>query len=177
MYTDFNMQMPVEALLGIRRRPLSRAEEQEEAVKRILFFLMPSLCLLPLARAQMTRDSESQIRELERQRFRAMETVDVATLDRILSDDLIYTHANGLQHTKAELIGVIGSGDFKYESITTGDIRVHIYNETAVVTGRASMKIKSGAGEQVFKLCYLDVYVMQNGRWQMVAWQSSRVGP
>jgi hypothetical protein len=104
-----------------------------------------------------------------------MERVDVATLDRILSDDLIYTHANGLQQTKAELIGVLGSGDFKYESITPGDIRVRIYNETAVVTGLASMKIKSGAGEQIFKLCYLDVYVKQDGRWQMVAWQSSRV--
>ena len=146
-------------------------------MKWIFFFLMPSLCLLPLAPAQMTRDSESQIRDLERQRFRAMETVDVAALDRILSDDLIYTHANGLQHTKTELIGVIGSGDFKYETITPGDIRVRVYNETAVVNGRVSMKIKSGAGEQIFKLCYLDVYVKQDGRWQMVAWQSSRVGP
>jgi len=169
--------MPVDALLRICRRPSSREEEQEEAVKWILFFLMPSLCLLPLAQVQMTRDSESQIRDLERQRFRAMETVDVATLDRIFSDDLIYTHANGLQHTKAELIGVIGSGDFKYESITPGDIRVRIYNETAVVNGRVSMQIKSGAGEQVFKLCYLDVYVKQGGRWQMVAWQSSRLAP
>ena len=146
-------------------------------MKRIFIFLMPSLCLLPVAQVQMRRDGESKIQELERQRFRAMETVDVATLDRILSDDLIYTHANGLQQTKAELIGVIGSGDFKYESITPGDIRVHIYNETAVVTGRASMKIKTGAGEQIFKLCYLDVYVKQEGRWQMVAWQSSRVAP
>jgi len=169
--------MPVDALLRICRRPLSREGEQEEAVKRIFFFLMPSLCLLPLAQIQMRRDGESEIRDLERQRFRAMETVDVAALDRILSDDLIYTHANGLQHTKAELIGVIGSGDFKYESITPGDIRVRIYNETAVVTGHASMKIKSGAGEQIFKLCYLDVYVKQEGRWQMVAWQSSRVAP
>jgi len=169
--------MPVDPLLQICRRPSSREEEEEEAVKWIFIFLMPSLCLLPLAQAQMARDSASQIRDLERQRFRAMETVDVATLNRILSDDLIYTHANGLQHTKAELVGVIGSGDFKYESITPGDIRVRIYNETAVVTGRVSMKIKSGAGEQVFKLCYLDVYVRQEGRWQMVAWQSSRVAP
>jgi len=169
--------MPVDALMRICRRFLSRKEEQEEAVKWIFFFLTPSLCLLPLAQVQMKRDGESEIRDLERQRFRAMETVDVATLDRILSDDLIYTHANGLQHTKAELIGVIGSGDFKYESITPGDIRVRIYNETAVVNGRVSMKIKSGAGEQVFKLCYLDVYVKQEGRWQMVAWQSSRVAP
>jgi ketosteroid isomerase-like protein len=129
------------------------------------------------AKAQVKRDGESEVRELDRQRFRAMEQVDVPTLDRILSDDLVYTHANGLQHTKAELIGVLGSGDFKYESIATDDTRVRIYNETAVVTGRATMKIKRAGEEQTFKLCYLDVYVKQDGRWQMVAWQSSRVAP
>ena len=146
-------------------------------MKRIFLVITSLACLAPFAKAQMTRDGESEIRELERQRFRAMERVDVATLNRILSDDLIYTHANGLQQTKAELIGVLGSGDFKYESITPGDIRIRIYNETAVVTGRASMKIRSGEGEQTFKLCYLDIYVKQDGRWQMVAWQSSRVAP
>jgi ketosteroid isomerase-like protein len=134
--------------------------------------------LLLLAKAQMTRDSESEIRELERQRFRAMERVDVATLNRILSDDLIYTHANGLQQTKAELIGVLGSGDFKYESITPGDdIRVRIFDQAAVVSGRASIKIKARGEEQSFAICYLDVYVKQDGRWQMVAWQSSRLAP
>jgi hypothetical protein len=54
---------------------------------------------------------------------------------------------------------------------------IRIYEQTAVVTGRAAMKIKSGQGEQAFKLCYLDVYVKQDGHWQMVAWQSSRVEP
>jgi len=39
------------------------------------------------------------------------------------------------------------------------------------------MKIKSGQGEQLFKLCYLDVDVKQNGGCQMIAWQSSRVAP
>jgi ketosteroid isomerase-like protein len=135
------------------------------------------VCLLGLARAQTTRDAEGEIRDLEQQRFRAMEHVDVVALNRILSDDLIYTHASGLRQTKAELIGVLGSGDFKYESITTDGIRIRIYDQTAVVTGRATMKIKSGQGEQLFKLCYLDVYVKQDGRWQMVAWQSSRVEP
>jgi ketosteroid isomerase-like protein len=138
--------------------------------------MISSVCLLLLSKAQTTRDGESEIRELERQRFRAMERVDVATLNRILSDDLIYAHANGLQQTKAELIGVLGSGDFKYESITPGDdTRVRIFDQAAVVTGRASIKIKTGGGEQSFKICYLDVYVKQEGRWQMVAWQSSRV--
>jgi hypothetical protein len=81
---------------------------------------------------------ERDIRELQTQRFRAMDRVDVATLNRILSADLIYTHANGLRQTKSELIGVFGSRDMKYESITPQDTRVRIYNAAAVVTGRAS---------------------------------------
>ena len=101
----------------------------------------------------------------------------MAALNRILSDDLIYTHASGLQQTKAEVIGVLGSGDMKYESITPDKVRVRIFKETAVITGRASIKIKAGGEEQSFKICYLDVYVKQDGRWQMVAWQSSRVAP
>jgi ketosteroid isomerase-like protein len=133
--------------------------------------------LAPYGNAQVKRDNESEIRELERQRFQAMERVDVATLNRILSDDLVYTHANGLEQTKAELIGVLGSGDYKYESINASDVRVRLYGDTAVVSGRATMKIRRAGEEQTFKLCYLDVYVKQDGRWQMVAWQSSRVGP
>ena len=146
-------------------------------MKRISLVMLSLVCLMPLARAEMKGDSESEVRELERQRFQAMERVDVVTLNRILSDDLIYTHANGLQQTKAELIGVLGSGDFKYESINASDIRVRLYGETAVVSGRATMKIRRAGEEQTFKLCYLDVYVRQEGRWQMVAWQSSRVAP
>ena len=146
-------------------------------MKRIFVVMISLVCLWAVVKGQMISDSERDIRELETQRFRAMERVDVATLNRILSDELIYTHANGLQQTKAQLIGVLGSGDMKYESITPDDIRVRIYNETAVVTGRASMKIKARGEEQTFKLCYLDVYVKQDSRWQMVAWQSSRVAP
>jgi len=147
-------------------------------VKRIFLVMISFVCLLLLAKTRMTPEGESDIRELERQRFRAMEQVDVATLDRILSDDLIYTHANGLQQTKAELIGVLGSGDFKYESITPGgDVRVRIFDQAAVVTGRASIKIKTHGEEQSFTICYLDVYAKQEGRWQMVAWQSARVAP
>ncbi len=147
-------------------------------MKRIFVVMISLLCLWAVVKGQTIGDSEREIRELETQRFRAMERVDVATLDHILSDDLIYTHANGLQQTKPELIGVLGSGDMKYESITPGeDIRVRVYNQAAVATGRASIKIKAGGGEQGFTICYLDVYVKQDGRWQMVAWQSSRVAP
>ena len=144
-------------------------------MKHITITVISLACWLVSLKAQVTGDAAREIRDLEAQRFRAMETVDVPTLNRILSDDLIYTHANGVRHTKFELIGVLGSGEMKYESITTNDVQVRIFNDTAIVTGRASMKIKARGATENFELTYLDVYVQQEGRWQMVAWQSSRV--
>jgi hypothetical protein len=38
-------------------------------------------------------------------------------------------------------------------------------------------EILEEAVKRIFVICYLDVYVKQDGRWQMVAWQSSRVTP
>lgn len=141
--------------------------------------LLPILliCVFPSARAQVSGDGERKIMELEAERFRAMQTVDVAALDRILSDDLVYTHANGLRQTKDDVIGVLASRDMKYESITPEDTRVRIYGDTAVLTGHANVKINAQGQDQSFKICYLDVYVKQEGRWQMVAWQSSRIAP
>jgi len=134
------------------------------------------LCLLPCGvRAQKTATAEKEVRALETRRFRAMETADFATLDQILSDDLVYTHANGQRQSKFDVIGVLGSKDFHYESISPFDLRVHIYAGSAVVAGRATIKLDARGEKQLFEICYLGVYVKQNGRWQMVAWQSSRV--
>jgi hypothetical protein len=52
-------------------------------------------CWLTTADAQMTVVPEKEIRELEAKRLHAMEKADVVTLEGILSDDLIYTHAMG----------------------------------------------------------------------------------
>ena len=95
--------------------------------------------------------------------------------DRIISDDLIYRRANGLRQTIFTVIGVLGSSDMKFKSITPYEVRVRIYNGTAIVADRATINIKAREEKQSFEICYLDVYAKQEGRWQMVAWQSSRI--
>src|ERR1035438_3017027 len=110
-------------------------------MKRISIITAISLaCWLTTAKAQITASAEKEVRDLEVQRFHAMEKADVATLDRIISDDLIYTHSSGLRQSKFDVIGVLG-GDMKYESITPYDVRVRIYDGTAIVAGRASINI------------------------------------
>ena len=48
--------------------------------------------------------------ELDRKRMNAMAQKDIATLNGLLSDDLVYTHSTGRLDTKHSLIGADGIG-------------------------------------------------------------------
>jgi ketosteroid isomerase-like protein len=65
---------------------------------------------------------------------------DVATATRLLADDCIFTQADGNVTNKAGNIEIIGSPDFVCQSLTTDDVQVRVYGDTALVLGRATMK-------------------------------------
>ncbi len=122
-----------------------------------------------------SKDVETEIQQMETRRFQSMVKVDTHELNRILADDLTYTHSNGEIDTKAQLIASLNSGERKYEAIQPEDVNVRVYRDAAVVTGRASMKTKSKGQEHSFQIRFIDVYVKKGKRWQMVAWQSLRL--
>lgn len=45
----------------------------------------------------------TEIKTLEDRRYKAMLNNDVATLDQLLSDKLVYTHSNGQRDTKGSI--------------------------------------------------------------------------
>ena len=121
------------------------------------------------------QQTEQEIRQREIRRFEAMLRVDVAALDDILSEDLTYTHATGVFETRAQFIAKLKSGQTKYESFAPEDMLVRIYGTTAVVTGVARVKVQVKGEHLGFQLRFTDVYVKKDNRWQMVAWQATRL--
>jgi ketosteroid isomerase-like protein len=121
------------------------------------------------------QQAEQEIRQQEARRFEAIVRGDLATLEGILSDDLTYTHATGVFETKAEFLGKLKSGQVKYESFAPQDIRVRVYGTTGVVTGVARVKVQVKGELLQFQLRFTDVYVKKDDRWQMVAWQATRL--
>jgi ketosteroid isomerase-like protein len=121
------------------------------------------------------QQTEQEIRQREIRRFEAMLRVDVAALDDILSEDLTYTHATGVFETKAEFIAKLKSGQVKYESLVPEDMRVRVYGTTGVVTGLARVKVQVKGEHLSFQLRFTDAYVKKGDRWQMVAWQATRL--
>ena len=96
---------------------------------------------------------------------------DEAALRRLLADDLTYTHANGRTQDKAEYIAVVVKTG-RYESFTESETRIRIYGKTAILTGFVDVKI---AGTDAYRVRTIEVYVQNNGQWQLAAKQSARI--
>ena len=98
---------------------------------------------------------------------------DAAALQRFLADDLSYSHASGRTQNKAEYIAAITTGPGNYESFTESDTSIRVYGRAAVLTGYVDVKLK---GKDSYRVRSLEVYVENNGRWQLAAKQSARAG-
>ncbi len=128
-----------------------------------------------LAAAATIDDRIVQVSATQAARFHAMLEADVAALNDILADDLVYAHTTGTIDTKSSMIDNIGSGAVNYERIDPTDVKIRLYGDVAVVTGSANMQVSVGDQiHQVF-IRFIEVYVARDDLWQLVSWQSTRV--
>ena len=105
-----------------------------------------------------------------------MMKADEAALTRLLADDLTYVHSNANLQTKAQFIADLKSGAIKYLSIvpTEADWKVRIVGDTAIVIGTAAVHVVDHGADLTFRIRYTNVHVNRGGRWQMLAWQSTK---
>lgn len=118
---------------------------------------------------------EQEIRQLEKRRAEATVKGDIAELERILADDMTYTHSSASTDTKTSYLDLLRSGQVKYEAVDFEDVSVRVYDSAAVVTGVAHLRVRRSEQVVQLNLKFTDVYVQKEGGWQMVAWQSTRL--
>lgn len=112
---------------------------------------------------------------LDKGRMEAMARKDIATLNELISDDLVYTHSSARIDTKGSLIGAMESGKTVYTAVVPSDVKAQDCGDTVVLTGSARISVNSGGNAMNFGVRFTDVYVNKGGHWQMVAWQSTRL--
>jgi hypothetical protein len=79
------------------------------------------------------------IRQLDNERIQAQIGADAVALNRIYADDFIGVGPSGTVRTKPQVISDFTSGDLKFQSITTDEVQVRLYENTAVETGLSTM--------------------------------------
>ena len=129
--------------------------------------------LLVLTATLFAADPADGVREGAAGWRQAVIKQDEAALQRWLADDMLYSHANGRTQNKAEYIAAVTKGPSRYESFQDSDTKIRVYGKAAVLSGFVDVKL---VGQDTYRVGTLEVYVENNGRWQMTAHQSVRVG-
>ena len=141
-----------------------------------LFIAILVLTVAPMCEGQKQSASgshqtsvEEVIRKLDDERIQAQIHADAAALDRIYAADFIGVGPSGTVRTKPQVISDFTSGALKFESITTDEVQVRVYENTAVETGLSTM-LGQDKGKAVPRdTRFTRVWVKQGGRWRLVA--------
>ena len=102
--------------------------------------------------------SEKEILDLEDKRYAAMCGGDFAALERMLHDELLYTHSSGLTDTKATWLASLRSEKTKYKSAVCSDHKVRLAGDTALVTGRTTIEAEVNGQPLSLRLVFLNVW-------------------
>ena len=127
-----------------------------------------------VAQKQSATDSqqtsvEEVIKKLDDERIQAQVHADATVLDRIYAADFIGVGPSGTVRTKPQVILDFTSGDLKFQSITTDDVQVRVYRNTAVETGRSIMNGQDKGKTVPRDTRFTRVWVKQQGQWRLVA--------
>jgi hypothetical protein len=120
----------------------------------------------------MAMSSEKEILGLEEKRFAAMIAKDFGALERMVHEELLYTHSSGITDTKASWLDSMRSGKVKYRSASCSERKVRLVNDVALVNGRAHIEADIAGEPRTLKLLFLNAWAKTPQGWKFVAWQS-----
>ena len=122
--------------------------------------------------------AEQEISQLEKGMQDAMLKGETALFEKVATDDYLVINPLGVVGTKAQ--AVAGANNIKMESFSADDVKVRVYGDAAVVTGRATikgqLKATADATQDISgQYRYTRVYVKQQGQWRLASFQFAPV--
>jgi len=117
--------------------------------------------------------TQHDIRALEDRRYRAMIDGDVAALETLLGDDLVYTHSTSLVDSKSTYLERLRSKKVVYRKAERTSETIQTHGNTAVLTGEVRLEVLVDGRPRALRSRFTNVWAKRPRGWQMVAWQST----
>jgi ketosteroid isomerase-like protein len=123
----------------------------------------------------MANAAETELLRLDDERSRAMMAADTATLERLMSDDIVYTHSSGRLDSKKSFIASIAGGTVKYRRIQCKEVAASLREGFAVLTGAVEIDVETGGKLLNLNLRFSNVWERTAKGWQQIVWQSTPI--
>ncbi len=116
------------------------------------------------------------IAELEQRRQAAMLAGDVATLDELLSESLVYTHSNAESDGKRQYLDKLASGALRYHTLAFDDTEVVcVGTDTVLTTGRMRGRVEVDGALRQLDSRFTTVWLRAQGFWRLVSFHAAPV--
>lgn len=138
----------------------------------VVALLAAAFSIVRLSGAQDANDA-SELLHLEDVWNNAYLKSDANSVGDLLADDVVITLTDMKVMDKPTALGILSTGMVKFDKYSTSDLRIRIYHDAAVVTGQLDRVRKISGVDTQDRSRFTKVYVRQNGKWLVVAWQAS----
>lgn len=102
-----------------------------------------------------------------------MIAADTATLASILDDTLVWTHSSGVTESKAEVLAAIAAKSVSYLSLEVEGVSVRRVGDAYLMHGTLQGRAARDGKEKALANRFLAVWHFADGRFQLLAWQST----
>jgi ketosteroid isomerase-like protein len=110
-----------------------------------------------------------EILKVDEARNQALQKGDLASLERIYSDDLVYANTNGIFLTKAEHLADLQKRTLSFKSFKHDNIQVTVHGDTGVLTGISTSEVNYQGSMDVHPRRFLNIFSKKDGQWLCVA--------
>jgi ketosteroid isomerase-like protein len=132
------------------------------------------LSLITLLGLAWAASVEEELKKLETDRAAAAVKGDAATLEKQTSDDYTFINLYGQMSDKSKMVNNFKTGQTKLTSDEVSDMKVRVYGNTAVVTGKADVAGTMAGKDTKGQIMFTRVWVKKGGG-QSVAFQQTLV--
>jgi ketosteroid isomerase-like protein len=119
-------------------------------------------------RSAAETDVAREIERLEQQLVTAIEAKDFATYQRLVAEDYVAVAAAG-ETTRAQAIATYRSGDLSLPGLKIGDVKVHVYGDTAMISARTFGDRVEKGKTVPNRVRYMRVWMKRQGQWRAIA--------
>jgi ketosteroid isomerase-like protein len=114
-------------------------------------------------------NATDEILKVDDERNQALQKGDVATLERIYSDDVVYANASGILLTKAQHLAELKARTLNFRSFVHENVQVTVHGDTGVLTGISKSVVEYQGSVSSSNRRFLNVFNKRDGHWLVVA--------
>lgn len=113
--------------------------------------------------------TEAALLAAERAWGEAQVSKDVARMEALVGETLLYTHSSGRTEDRQRYLTSLESGELQYLHVEYGPMTAASFGEAGYVQGESTIEILYHSERRRLSLRFQHMFVLRDGGWKLVA--------